>query len=74
MSNRLPKRFFYVLLEYGEGAKLQYGSKGGGKYTDEKQALGRHAWLTARGIKCRVFATAPVVWGEITPQSGEDNI
>lgn len=64
---RLPKRFFYVLLEYGEGAKLRYSAKAGGKYTDEAHAIAQWKRLTSQGVRCSVHATAPVIWGEITP-------
>lgn len=61
----LPKKFYFVELAYGEGSKLRYAQRCGGKFTDLSHAKTRLARLRTQGIKARIVESQEIVWTEI---------
>ena len=59
-----PKELYWIEIERGQGPKIGYGKRGGGKYTDYEFAKSHLEALRNRGVKCKLFGTK-TNWQEI---------
>lgn len=65
VSARAPKQLFWLdIVTVGE---LKYREKGGGKYTSLAAATAQQQRLAARGIKTKLYQSAPIKWKRVKP-------